>query len=728
MTQLSASYHQESSPALDSATDHRLRGVIARLRRFVLIEGVAWVMVSLFIASVLQFVVDYSTRGLQWSMRAAILAIIVIVVARVAWKRLIVPLRMDIGIAEVARLIERRYPELASLLITAVRFAAGDVGASASNSPQLVSSVIHKAGSRMAKVDFDVVINPQRAKKSGAMIAAVMLVSMGSLMISPETVGLWFSRNILLQNIEWPRRTTLMVDLQDGKLIGARGDDLVVEATAIGSQPRVVEFFYETKSGQRGRETMLTIGSEGSYRYRYTLKNAQENFTFYLEGGDHTTESFDAQLIDRPSVRHTRIHIVPPAYTKMDPVKLGDGQRAAQILPGSVVTIEMETNKPVERATLMADRDVIAQATGLSAATDSATAEDSEIVSKQYSVTFTPTKTLTYHFALKDHYGLDNRRPVRFSLRLIKDDSPLVRLKLPGVGEMITPDAILPIEVEFSDTYGLASAELVYQVLREASVESLIDLPTFKASATRFESSVTWPVAAAAPVAGERLSLLARATDFDSVSGPNVTQTPETTLRVVTREELMAELGRREQEYRMDFERLIDAQEQLRGQLLTIIGRSNTPGAKENENLAADLAPLERRQRNIASSVNVIRQQFEQILLELRVNQLATHEVEKRLGERIVEPLTKLSKRDLVAAADTIRQWSRNLQAETASKIDPQQVGVVAQMREILKNMIQWEGYQEVVNMLRDIVRLQNDLSDETKKALEDQAKDIFDD
>lgn len=725
MTQINAHVQQGSTLALDSDTDHRLHAVIMRLRRFVFVEGCAWVLSYLWITCFLQFCIDYYFQGIRWSMRATILAVIVVVVGRILWKKLIQPLQMKINIAEIAQLVERQHQELSSLLITAVRFASGEVGSSLSNSPELVNAVVDRAGKQLHHVDFDAVINPQRARRSAMALSAVVLVSFVSLWVAPETMGLWFSRNILLQNIDWPRRTTLVVDLQDGKLIGAMGDDLVIEATAQGLQPRQVEFFYENNTGQSGRETMLTIGSPGSYRYRYTMKNAQHDFTFYLQGGDHTTESYEAHLIERPSVQHTRIHIVPPAYARLQPVRLGDGHRAAQILPGSEVTLEIETNKPVELATLMAGREVVAPATELSATIDTERSENSAIAGKQYTVSFTPTQTQTYHFALTDQYGLDNRRPVRFSLRLMKDESPLVRLKLPGVGEMITPDAILPIEVEFSDTYGLASADLVYRVMRENSAESLIDLPAFHASATRFESSVTWPVAAAAPVTGERLSLQARASDFDTVSGPNLSQTPETTLRVVTREELMTELARREQEYRMDFERLIDAQERLRGQLLTIIGRASKP--QELEKIPADLAPIERRQRNIASSVNVIRQQFEQILMELRVNQLATNEAEQRLGKKIVEPLSQLAKRDLVTAADTIRQWSRSLKAETASMIDPQQVSVNAQMRKILENMIQWEGYQEVISLLRDIIRLQNDLSEETQRTLEDQAKDIFD-
>jgi hypothetical protein len=222
------------------------------------------------------------------------------------------------------------------------------------------------------------------------------------------------------------------------------------------------------------------------------------------------------------------------------------------------------------------------------------------------------------------------------------------------------------------------------------------------------------------------VTLLARAMDFDDVSGPNVAKSLETTLRVVTREELLAELARREQEYRMDFEHLIESQERVRSGLLTVLGRF---GKDEGlPTLAADLTPLERRQRNIAGSLNVIRQQFERILAELTINQLDTLHERGRLGEGIVAPLTQLARRDLVAAADNLRQWSREGSAEEAALVDPQQVAILSQMRAVLASMIQWEGYQEVVNMLRDIIRLQHELHTETSDTLQEQAGEVFDD
>lgn len=707
---------------LDPLVGSRLRQVARRLRGYVLIEGVARFTAFVLAAASLQLLLDYGSRGLRLSMRAALLGVLVIAAVRLLWRRVLSPLRVRVASADVAALVERRYPKLSSLLISSVRFSAGDVGPPESNSPTLIAHTIERTGGLAGTIDFHTVLNPRRARWSIAAILAVLAIGLGAARTSPELTRLWFARNILLQDIDWPRRTRLIVDLPGGELVAARGDDVVIEATAEGVQPRQVEFFFETSSGKRGRETMATVGSVGSYHYRHTLKNAREDLTFHLEGGDDRTEVFSVRLVDRPRVQWSRMGIVPPSYTKLESVTLGDDQRTARVLPGTRVTIRMETSKPVVKATLMAGHEETAEAQVESEPRSG----DEALGARRFTVAIVPEQTHTYHFALIDELGLENRRPVRFAVRVIEDEAPRVRLKLSGAGEMVTPEAILPMEVEFTDTYGLATAELVHRLMREEAQEGLIPIPAFRPGATSFATSLSWALATASAAPGDRLTVFAHATDFDDVSGPNRAQSPEVSLRVVTKDELLAELARREQEYRMDFERLVDAQEQLRGRLLTVAGRFNQPDGADR--LAAGLAPLERRQRNIAGSINVLRQQFEQILAELRVNQLATAAARERLGDGIISPLTRLAKRDLVIAADTLRQWARDRTPETASTIDPQQVALLSQMREILANMLQWEGYQEAVTMLRDILRLQAELREESKSILQERAGDVFDD
>ncbi len=697
-------------PALDEGLAARLRSLASRVRGFVLLEGAAWVVWFVIAAVALQSLVDYGTRGLRLSIRAALLAAIACATAWLLWRRIIGPWRLRVTLADAASLVERKFPELSSVLVSAVRFSDGNGRVWASDSPGLMASVVRSAAAQVGEIDFNAAVDAHRARISRRALGGAAAVCAILLVFAPTAVRVALARNVLLRNVDWPRRTRLIVELPHGELVGARGDDLVIQAHAQGVQPREVEVSYTTASGEYGRETMSTVGGEGAYRYRYTFKSAQEDFTFHLEGGDAVTEEFRARLIDRPRVEQSQVHIAPPAYTGLSASTLAETERTAQILPGSEVRFTVHTNKPVARADLMGGGKVLAS---------------SAIDGNQVTATVTPLETQTYHFALVDEFGLEDRQPARFAMRVVKDEPPRVRMKLPGVGEMITPEAVLPIELEFADTYGLATAELEFQVTRDDTRQGVIPIEGFAPHSTALSTTVNWAVVSEGVTPGDRITLRARAADFDDVSGPNVTVAPEMTMRVVTRDELLAELARREQEFRMDFERLIDAQEQLRGRLLTLIGLSASEAATAET--AAEAANLERRQRSISGSVNVVRQQVEQVLTELRINQLATQAAEERLGAGIAEPLGRLVKRGFPAAADGIHRWAIDPAGE-AAELDPQQVALLTQMRAILANMLQWEGYQEAVNMLRDILRLQQELRTETKDAAGKQGAGVFDD
>jgi len=703
---------RSESPSLDAAVITRLRAVARRARFCVVLEGVAWTAGFAAAAALTQFLLDYGTRGLRVSIRATMLMAITAGVLVFLWQRILSAMRRPVGATDIAKLIERRFPQLSSLLISALRFAAGEVGSAATNSPDLMRAVVAETGPRVRDLDFSVVIGTRRARRSAFTLVGMLAAGAVLLGLSPDMTRLWFARNVLLQDVDYPKRTHLMVVLEGNELIGARGDDLTVEAYAEGVQPREVEISLETASGKRGREPMVTVGGEGRLTYRYTFKNAPEDFTFQLRGGDDVTKWFHARLLERPRVTRTEMRIVPPAYTRLPPLMLADGERSAQVLPGSEVTIWMETNKPVVSAVLMSGSDVV----------DGEARTDGN---RRFAVLW-PKETQTYHFRLIDEANLENRQPVRFALRVVPDDPPSGRMQLIGAGNMVTPEALLPIQIEFTDQYGLAKVDLLYRISREGESEGTIELPTFKPGQTTFAATLEWPVASRAVSPGEVLTLGAQAGDFDDVSGPNISRTPEQTLRVVTRDELIAELQRREQEYRLDFERLVDAQEEVRSRLLTVYGQFEA--GTDAEAWANELTALERRQRNIAGSVNVIRQQFEQILSEMHVNRLDTVQERERLDVRIIQPLTELSRRELSAAADAIRRFSREAGADAAQAVDPQQVAILSRMREVLDNMIQWEGYQEVVGLLRDIIRLQQELHKESQDALEKQASEVFGD
>lgn len=694
-------------PPLDATVAARLRALTRRLRLFVLVEGVAILVATVVAACLVQLALDYSLR-LQLSMRAALLALLLATAGYILWRYVLRPARRGISTADVAALVERRFPQLSSVLISAVRFAQGEVGAPDTNSPALVATVIARAGPDAAHLPFESTLDARRARRSAAGLVSTLIVALVLVAAAPQVAQRWLERNVLLRDVPWWQRTHLVVEVEGDTLTGARGDDIEVRARAEGVVPREVDFVYRTASGRRARESMVAVGQDG---FRFTIRRADEELTFYLEGGDDRTQEYRLVLAERPRVTATAMRIEPPAYAGLAPVDLGDGQRAARVLPGSSVTVWITTNKPVREARLMADRDVVA------------TAESDE---DRLRVAFLPTQTRTYHFELADELGLGNKDPVRLSIRMLKDEAPGAMLKLPGVGDMVTPEAEVPIELEFTDDYGLQSAALSYRLSRDGAADEAISLPTPGERATAFATSIRWPVGSSGAAPGDLITLVARARDYDDVSGPNEGVSADAVLRVVTRDELLAELMRREQELREDFARLVDLQERVRGDLLSALAEQGA--LADQAGRSAAFLPLERRQRNIAASANVIRQQYEQVVLQRRINKVDVADEMQRIQEGIVTPLTELSRRDLPAAADAMRRLVDRATPEDGAATDQQQAEILDAMRAILANMVEWQGYQEVVNMVRDILQAQQELQQETRKALERDAEDVFDD
>lgn len=700
----------------------RLRGLGRMLRLYVLIDGLAVVFGALVAVLLITLFIDYTFR-LTWDMRLVQLSSLAAVLAAITWREVVRPLRRRIGASELAVLVERRFPHLQSRLVSAVEFI-GESGADegggppadrgARRSPALMEAVVRQAGTAAADLRFTETLAHDRFRRRAAVMMACMAIVAVMGLTQRDLMGLWLDRNLLLREVPWPQRNRLTVEgLENGRMVVPRGDDVTLLAVVDeGYRPPLQTFIeYGGSGGFRGREQMLAVIGE-DHRFTHTFERINATLECRIVGGDARTEPFKIEVVERPRVADVVIHIEPPSYTRADPYELRPGQTVAEALKGSRVGFRIRTNKPVRGASLV--RQVAGREQEIGPA---------ERVGDQGYVAFdTPEQSATYHFHLEDELGLTNRGervvPVRFSVRLLADKAPRVRMRVRGAGEMVTRDAVLPVEVECADEFGLASAGLAHRAgdagngsEREPVVEPISG---FEPGTVTFTQSLDWSVAARRFSEGDRFTLVAQAEDFDDVSGPNLGTSQTFMFRIVSREELMAELNRREQEYRQDFERLLRLQEELYAELLTLSGE-----ADGSEDRSRQLVRLARRQRDHAGRMNTLRMQFEQVMSELRVNQMSSPTVEYRLGEGVAEPLGRLSRSEMPDAADRIDRLSRSASAEEVAAARDAQEAILAEMNRILANMVKWEGFQEAVALLREVMKMQGELNQETEKRIE---------
>lgn len=694
----------------------RLRGLGRRVRWHVAVDGVALLAAVLLALIVVTFLIDRAL-WLGRDMRAVQLASVLGICGAAAWFWLIRPLRVAVSPQELALLVERRFPQLESRLITAVEFAAPDAAQRHTDtirSPELIDAVMLQARRAFEPLPITETLDARRFRQRGAITGGLVLLLAAGALLGGQTMSLWFQRNVLLRDVEWPLRHRLLLEgLTDGKLIVPRGDDVSVTALVAPGfdAPRQVFIEYQGAEGLRGRDQMPAV--EGRSSFTYTFERVNESLTCRVFGGDAPPQSFRIEVIDRPQITQVVIGVTPPKYTHLDPYELRAGQTVAEALRGSRIRLRIATNKPVVQATLVrvstGQEKEVGVAEGVSGA---------ELT---YEAADLPDASSGYFFRMVDRDGLSNiserTPPVRVSVRLVADKPPKVRMKLKGVGEMITPQAILPVEMDFADTYGLSNAYLAFEhgTTETQPAATHEPLPGFAEGTRTFAHALDWLAAAHALKEGDRITLRAEATDFDDVSGPNVGQSPSYTLRVVNREELLAELNRREQEYRQDFERLQRQQEELYSAVLTL----SDPAAERQADRNRRFGQLARTQRDFAGRVGAMRLQFEQVLSELRVNQLSSPAAEARLGGGIVEPMNTVSRTYMPNGADLLEGLSRQVTPEALAAARAAQETIRLEMQRILTNMLKWEGFQEAVSLLREILKMQGNLNEETEKRIE---------
>lgn len=697
--------HEELERSVIAPLERQCR----RLRAYRFLQGacVAFgVVLGLF---AVQFALDYFLR-LRRDTRAILLVGVIAVIGVALWRLVIKPLRVRFGVMDLAGQMEKRFGELNAVLISALQFHDGLAGCHEGNSPALQRAVIERAVQDGCNLPFDSLINSTHARRFGWTLAGMIGAVGLALFFVPATLGTWFDRNVLLSDVSWPKRTRLIVDTdEDGIIRAAIGDDVEIRATVDPNYeaPRQVDILFATAQGKSGRETMIGVGDRG---FRASFPRVRDSFRFHLRGGDDITRWYEVRLSERPRVESATLIVTPPPYTQLPPVVLAEGQRSVELYAGSTLSIGINCNKPISNARLMSGGQMVGEAHP-----DGEGGWTSEVH---------PMASATYHFDLLDKDGLRNVRPIRFSARILQDHAPKVRLSIPDVGNLVTLEAVLSVEAEFSDDLGLAEADVFYRVSDGEQVS--VGVEGFEAGQKLFTATKNWPIASTHAEVGSQVAVFARAVDFDDVSGPNDRDSAAVTFRIATAEELQADFARREQEFRRQFQRLMQSQERIRGELLSLLSRINDPQTQTDLKLL--LAPFERRQRQLNAQVNLIRRQFEQLVNEMRINRLDTQETQVRLVEGIIAPLSQLAVAELTDSADLLRRLGRERTESLARTVDPLQARILIKMQSILDNMLKWEGYQETVNMLREILRLQRELEDETQRTIEREGSDVFDD
>ncbi|MCG3137192.1 MAG: hypothetical protein HJJLKODD_01035 [Phycisphaerae bacterium] len=668
-------------------------------------DGLARWLVLLGGGVIVQWSLDYWLH-LQRPMRATLLLGLVAGCIAILWRWLVRPLQQPLHLADLAEVIEARFPQLQSRLISAVQFGDPSGPAADHQSSELRSATLHQAAVALEGVPVDTLLNRTRHRRRCGIILLLAAGWAGATLLWPQTLAIAVERNLLLGRSEWPQQTRLHLlnTTEQGMIFSPRDEDLEIRYQSGGVRPRLVRL----EIRRPDRTEYITMTGVGSDEFRALLPRLTENVRLRARGHDGLSDWTDVRLVDRPRIQSAIITIQPPAYTREPRYQLAAEAGQIELLTGSSVEFLFTAHQPLAACTLLLDELPVATA---------------QPQGEQWRAQFQPQQSGIYRWTLRDTRGLENLRPQAWQIKLLADAPPVVELRIPGAGDLLTPQAILPLQLELKDRFGLAEAALAWQWGGAEGTEQQRPIGPPPRSSKQWSTSQLLHLAEWQPEIGQNLQLSALARDENDISGPGEGRSSTFRFRIATTDELLAELSRREQEYRQEFERAYSMQEQLRRNLLTWAQQLDQPAAS---------APLDQRtaarmQQQINRQVGLVRQQFQRLHDELRINQLDSAAVQERLGRGIIEPLGELVQNRLPALHEQLNRLADQPDASSLATIDIAQMQILRQMDAILNNMSRWEGFHETISLLQAIIQLQEELRRETDQAWQQDIDDLFD-
>ena len=733
-----------------------LKRLQSRIRRYVILEGVAIGVVWFGLTFWLGLALDYLPvlLGSSEMPRAARLCLLLVVGGVMAYifyrwvlRRLFVRLRES----SLAILLERRFPSLRDSLVTAVELSDRDLTRESHEEIELHRAMLDRARSEAARrvrnIELNDVFNrrPLWSAMSVAILLCLSIVLFG--LMSRSAFATWASRMYGLSDDPWPRRAHIEVlGLTNNRVKIARGSDFIVhvraDATRDTPPPDVCTIHYRSADGERGRINMNKQGRprEGYQFYTFEGRPFQgilSDLSFDVVGFDHRVSDCLIEVVESPKVVGIELSTRFPAYTELLP-STQPYRPGIQRPRGSNLTLVVTANKQLESATIRPAR-------GDPLVGRIEESNDNDQRSFEFVVSEL-AEDVQLEIDLLDLDNVRSQQSYQVFITATEDKAPTIMTRLRGIGSAVTAFARIPAQGEVSDDFGVdrtwfelengaQTLESPFTLVDGVSVDAVLDLQSL--------SQNDGPTLAE----GQVIALTIRAADkYDLGPTANIGDGDRYELEVVSAEKLMALLEARELDLRRRFEQMIAEMIEMRDSLArvqTAVGEEdessgnapNEPGDDEQvldwKRLAILLVQRAgQHAERAAEEVRGVALSFDDISEELTNNRIDSQQRKKRLERDISAPLKHVAsamlpelktKLELLEAALPQDDYSSEAESATLYADD-----VVQELEKVLEKMLDLETYNELLEIVRSLIDEQESLSDRTKKLQKQQALDLL--
>lgn len=549
----------------------------------------------------------------------------------------------------------------------------------------------------------------------------------------------------------------------------ARGSDVPVLVRADGAIPDEVTLRFSN-----GHTAVLSSG--GTPLFRTVLRSVHEDLEFQAVGGDDRDgmPSVRLTVLQPPDVAGLALRVTPPAYSGL-PARI-EYDVDLEVLQGTELQVFMLPD-PLEARGIVRllpeDRELALEAAPFPArpADGEQGDEDPDALAQEgLSFTFVARESLRYRFELTDASGLPNPDPGLFGVQVYEDRRPEVLLLSPSRAEVdIVAGGALPLRARVEDDFGLreiryevrASQDddqpLVSAALASVEVSHEAGQPAGVSRAARARLEVDDLTAGSAISEGSELSMRVTAED-NCAPEANVTLSAPVRLRIVSADDFLRRLQdqlARASEQANRLSQLQQKQQRRTRELLTALSSDDMEAGGDSSEVGALLTGQRRVQGDSRALARDLAGVAESLLysrvddragplLESLDERLASFSersfrpepwravasayADGQLGSaglagqlvNIVGLALSISEDHTASASDSMAAALEStapggVREAVAAAFDHQGVAM-ERIDELLEQLAEWDNYQSILTLTRDLLNGQQNLSERTRQ------------
>lgn len=284
--------------------------------------------------------------NLTWGARLGFLFVSAALAGWLFYRHVCIPIRRRLNLRASALLVERKFPEFRTSLVSAIDFTADTNGVSDRSAP-LVEILLGQVTRLVDRTEILRGIVDTRPVKRLLLAAIGVLMVVGSLVWYFQPQSLVLARRVFLSKDGLPSRTTVEPLTADFTL--DKGANVELAARADGVVPRSGRLIVVHSDGQSETVVVNATPTEPGV-FRVILRNVLQSFKYHFEINDGTSPEFVVKTRSLPELTKARFIYLPPSYTGRPLTELPPG--SLSLLAGSRLIIEAEATQPLDVATL----------------------------------------------------------------------------------------------------------------------------------------------------------------------------------------------------------------------------------------------------------------------------------------------------------------------------------------------------------------------------------------